>query len=133
MARSVAGQAGAERLTGETDLARLLRTIAPVLAPERYAYSMVPDGRTPPARAFALVHEDEGITAIAPAPDGNWARITLTVHSSLSAVGLTAAVTAALTDVGISANVIAGMVHDHLFVPWARRDDALAALFALSG
>ena len=54
--------------------------------------------------------------------------ITLRVHSALDAVGLTAAFAAALTDEGISANVVAGYFHDHLFVPEDRRDDAMRAL-----
>jgi hypothetical protein len=47
-------------------------------------------------------------------------------------VGLTAAFAAALAREGISCNVIAGLHHDHLFVPWDRRDDALRALEALA-
>lgn len=42
--------------------------------------------------------------------------ITLTVHSSLEAVGLTAAFSNALTDENISCNVVAGYFHDHIFV-----------------
>jgi hypothetical protein len=57
-------------------------------------------------------------------------RITLRVHSSLSAVGLTAAFSAALTREGVSANVIAGYYHDHIFVPVA---DAARAMIALEG
>jgi hypothetical protein len=37
-----------------------------------------------------------------------------------------------LADAGISANVIAALHHDHIFVPWDRRDDALAVLRGLS-
>ena len=43
--------------------------------------------------------------------------ITLTVHSSLEAVGLTAAFATALGEAGINCNVLAGAFHDHLLVP----------------
>ena len=65
-------------------------------------------------------------------PGAEWARISLTVHSDLAAVGLTAAFARALADKGISANVVAGFYHDHIFVPWLRRHDALNALQELS-
>ena len=61
-----------------------------------------------------------------------WARISLTVQSDLAAVGLTAAFARALAAEGISCNVIAGVHHDHLLVPWDRRDDAMATLRRLS-
>lgn len=80
--------------------------------------------------AFALIRETEGYTAIR--PGSGWARITLTIYSSLDAVGLTAAVAGALADRGISANVVAAFHHDHLFVPWDRRDEAMALLRMLS-
>ncbi len=56
--------------------------------------------------------------------------LTLTVQSSLEAVGLTAAVSARLTEVGISCNVLAGYHHDHLLVPVERVDEAIVALTA---
>jgi len=80
--------------------------------------------------AFALIREAEGVTVVGPGE--GWARITLGVHSSLEAVGLTARVAAALAARGITANVVAAVHHDHVFVPWDRRDEALAALQALS-
>ena len=58
--------------------------------------------------------------------------ITLTVHSDLSAVGLTAAFSQALARAGISCNVVAGVCHDHLFVPVGQAQDALDALRALA-
>ena len=82
--------------------------------------------------AFVLIREDEGLTAIRAHPEGEWARISFEVHSSLNAVGLTAASSKALAEAGISANIIAALRHDHLFVPWDRREDALARLKALS-
>lgn len=57
--------------------------------------------------------------------------ITLTVHSDLAAVGLTAAISTALADAGISCNVVAAVHHDHLFVPIDRAADAMRALNSL--
>ena len=61
-------------------------------------------------------------------PGKGWARITLQAHSSLAAVGLTARVAESLAAEGISANMVAAFHHDHVFVPWARRDEALIIL-----
>jgi hypothetical protein len=89
----------------------------------------------------ATVREDEGLTVVLSRPDADRlgltydfvaAWITLTVDSSLAAVGLTAAVSHVLTDAGISTNVIAGFTHDHLFVPVDRADDAMRALRGLA-
>ena len=123
----------------ERDLGRLLRGMEPVLDERPYGYAVWAGGALPFA-PFATVAEAEGLTVVAPLADlavvgiGSepWARISLTVHSDLAAVGLTAAFAGALAAVGISANVVAGYHHDHIFVPWDRRDDALAALKALA-
>jgi hypothetical protein len=58
--------------------------------------------------------------------------ITLTVHSSLEAVGLTAAVSKALTDANISCNVVAAYYHDHIFVPVKDATRAMDALVKLT-
>ena len=115
---------------GERDLPRLLDGLSPRLCSARYAFDQGDD--TWQSDAFALIREDEGVTAIRESAVGKWARITLEVHSSLEAVGLTAAFSKCLADAGISANVIAALYHDHIFVPWERRADALAAMQALS-
>jgi uncharacterized protein len=117
-------------MAGESELNRLVATMAPRLHPDRYAFRLA-DGAS--QDAFAMIREDEGMSIITPDPNGEWARITLTVQSSLEAVGLTAAFARALADAAISANVIAGLHHDHIFVPWPRRDDAMLALHDLAG
>jgi hypothetical protein len=113
-----------------SDLAGMLAGMAPVLDTMRWGFALI-EGAAP-ADAFALIREDEGLTAILPQPDGAFARITLMVHSALGGVGLTAAVSGALAEAGIACNVVAGFHHDHLFVPWERRDEALEVLQRLS-
>lgn len=90
----------------------------------------------------AIIDEGASTTLVLRRPDADAAGlaydfvaawITLTVHSSLAAVGLTAAVSTALTAAGISCNVLAGFYHDHLLVPVERADDALAVLRGLAG
>ena len=54
------------------------------------------------------------------------------MHSSLQAVGLTAAVADALADAGIACNAVAAYYHDHLFVPLDRADEASDILRRLS-
>lgn len=127
MAGTVAGEAG-----GITDLGRLLAEMRPVLHDERYGFELLDPDAPLPANVFALIWEAEGMTLIAPFPDGDWARISLTVHSSLSAVGLSAAVARALADKGLPANIVAAWHHDHILVPWERRNEALETLAILS-
>lgn len=122
-------------MSGETDLGTLMATMAPEVRPGRFVYVMA-DGPVD-AEVQASVVEPEGLSLVLRQEDANrlglryeyvagW--ITLTVHSALAAVGLTAAVSAALAEARISCNVIAGYHHDHLLVPADRLDDALAAL-----
>ena len=123
------------------DLDRLLAQMEPVLNPGRYAFVAVPEGVSlDPGRIVASVREPEGLSAIVPEQDAldlglqvafvaAW--ITLTVHSDLAAVGLTAAFSRALADAGIGCNVVAGIRHDHLFVPFDQAQQALDVLRAL--
>ena len=123
------------------DLAELLRSMEPALHAEPYGFGLVAEGTAAwVPGTFAMVEEAEGRTVVATeaalraagiAHQPGWARISLAVHSDLAAVGLTAAVAEALTARGISANVIAGYHHDHFFVQWGRRQDAMATLEAL--
>ena len=130
-------------MSGEMDLALLLRHMEPVLDAEPYGYGLLAVGAAVPGGVdpFAVIVEAEGVTVVALASaltraglahQGQWARISLSVHSDLAAVGLTAAIAAALARHGISANVVAGYFHDHVFVQWERRVDAMEALKALA-
>jgi hypothetical protein len=125
-------------MVGISDLAQLLGRMTPGLDPEEYGFGLS-QGQVV-AGAFATVAEEEGLTVVATvaalraaevAHQPGWARISLAVHSDLQAVGLTAAIATALTAAGISANVIAGYHHDHVFVQWARRDEAMRILQGL--
>lgn len=123
-----------------TDLGEMLRTLDVTVRPDPYVFVVVTPSSAGAADAAALVAEDEGLTAVLPVtrarelglPEGPaFAWLTLTVHSSLEAVGLTAAFSTALAAAGISCNVLAGYHHDHLLVPLADRDRAVAVLRAL--
>jgi hypothetical protein len=128
-------------VTGETDLQTLLSGMRPELNPGRYVYTMaeggVPSGVTP----VVMVAEQEGLTLVVPQAEADAAGmaydyvagwITLRVHSALSAVGLTAAVSRALADAELSCNVVAGFHHDHLFVPYDRAEEAVDVLRRLA-
>ena len=91
--------------------------------------------------AEATIREPEGLTAVIRREHADAlglpydylaAWITLRVHSALDAVGLTAAVSTALADAGLSCNVLAGYYHDHLLVRADRAPEALKVLSELS-
>ena len=123
------------------DLDLLLVDLRPSLQPGRYAFATLPPGQVPaPARVVASIREAEGLSVVMSEADAlalglpiafTAAWITLDVHSDLSAVGLTAAFSQALAQAAISCNVVAGTVHDHLFVPVAQAAEAMAVLQAL--
>jgi hypothetical protein len=131
-----------EPMTGETNLQKLLKEMRPHLHTGEYVYCTVP------AKADALAldpvcmfAEDESVTVILPRERAealnlpcsaalSW--ITLTVHSSLEAVGLTAAFATALGHADISCNVVAAFYHDHIFVPTQDADRAMQVLQSLS-
>ncbi|AYA37152.1 ACT domain-containing protein [Hymenobacter oligotrophus] len=129
-------------MPGQTNLAELLRTLRPALQPGTYVFCTVRSlSGINPDDVLCLFREQEGLTVILPqtAADAlglpytfvaRW--ISLTVHSALEAVGLTAAFATALTQAGISCNVVAAYYHDHLFVPTADAERALDVLRQLS-
>jgi hypothetical protein len=126
------------------DLARLLAEASPRLHPGAIAVVGLDGFAMPsalPADAvIAVLREAEGLTlyvdhAAAQAAGlpiafrAAW--ITMTVESALDAVGFTAAFADVLARADIACNVLAGARHDHLFVPWAQAEAAMAALRGL--
>ena len=125
--------------SGETDLGRMLASLDVSRRPGTWVYASVADWQTASALpgVAAVVAEAEGVTAVVPAASAeasgleasfSAAWLSLEIHSSLEAVGLTAAVSTALAEEGISCNVLAGTFHDHLLVPVDQADDAIAVL-----
>lgn len=127
-------------MTPITDLQQLLSSMAPQLHPGEYVFCTLTGeyGDYAHLKPITAFREQEGLSLVIPkesaasnniAFDTTFKMITLTVHSSLEAVGLTAAVAAKLTEYNISANVIAAFHHDHIMIP---TDNAKAAMQALS-
>lgn len=130
-------------MSGETDLTRLLQNMRPERNPGEYVFCIVESlERAAALQPAGMFREKEAMTVILRKEQADklslpypvvCAWITLTVHSSLEAVGLTPAVSRALAEAEISCNVVAAYYHDHLFVPAADADRAMEALRALAG
>jgi hypothetical protein len=129
-------------MTGERDLERLQRHMAPQLHPETFVYCTFPDFRLPAGvNPICTFRETEGLTAIVERSEADRAEvphvfearlITLTVHSSLDAIGFLATVATLLAKANIPCNAIAAYHHDHLFVPRHLADDAMSLLASLA-
>jgi hypothetical protein len=125
-------------MSGETDLAKMLRTLKPVRQPGTYVFCTVASLHGfDVSESIGQFREPEGITLILPQATADRlqlpysyeaAWLLLTVHSSLEAVGLTAAVAQALAAAQVSCNVVAAYYHDHIFVATRDADKALEIL-----
>jgi len=125
-------------MNGEKDLLKLLKTMKPKHNVGDYVFCVVDDlSRVNLDDVILLFKEREGKTIIVKKEladslkfeysfIASW--ITLTVHSSLEAVGLTAAFSNALSEGGISCNVVAAYYHDHIFVDKKDTEDAIEIL-----
>lgn len=121
-------------MSGQTSLPLLLRSMSPQLNEGDYVFCTLAEDTPLQGRSvIASIREQEGLSVVLARQDADAlgltydyvaAWITLSVHSALAAVGLTAAFAGALGRADISCNVIAGFYHDHLFV--ARTDAARA-------
>lgn len=129
-------------MIGETNLDKLIKTMKPKLNVGEYVFCTAKDLKLFNIHEIVLFFkEEEGYTIILEKCIADslqvdytfiasW--ITLTVHSSLEAVGLTAAFSKALTNENISCNVIAGYFHDHIFVDKKDSEKAMTVLNKLS-
>lgn len=125
-----------DMITGETNLNTLLKNMTPVINEGDYVYcttSSLNNINTDDIIAF--FKEQEAVTLILKKETADKLKleynytaawITLTIHSSLEATGLTAAFATALANENISCNVVAAYYHDHIFV--AKKDAERAML-----
>lgn len=126
-------------MKAEKDLQLLIKTMKPQQNSGEYVFCVVNDLKNINLEEVILVFkEQEGTTVVIKKEladrlklpysfIASW--ITLTVHSSLEAVGLTAAFSSALAQKGISCNVVAAFYHDHIFVDY---NDATKAMEILN-
>jgi hypothetical protein len=125
-------------MEGEKNLALLLKTMKPVLNEGRFVFCSTNDLNSISLdKILFFFKENEGQTIVLRQEEADhlgleysyissW--ITLKVHSSLEAIGLTAAFSNALSKEGISCNVVAAYFHDHIFVDQKDADKALEIL-----
>jgi hypothetical protein len=129
-------------MSGETDIRVLLKNMTPVLNEGEYVFCTTNDPeKLNQNEIIGLFREVEGFTVILNRKIADQlnlgysyiaAWITLTIHSSLDAVGLTAVFSKALADATISCNVVAAYYHDHIFVDTKDADNAMLVLKQLS-
>lgn len=131
-------------MSGEKNLDKLLSAMSPELMAGEFIFCSFEKshyGDHSELSPIVAVAESEGLTLVIPRSkadehnikyDSVFRGITLKVHSSLDAVGLTAAFSNKLTEHGISANVIAGYFHDHIFVQAELADKAITAINELT-
>ena len=119
-----------------------MSALKPCLHEEEHGFATLPMTADWPQGLIPLATfaEDEGPSIIATVAQltqagldhqPGWARISLTLATALDGVGLTARIATALADAGISCNMVAAYHHDHCFVPWERREEALSIIDTL--
>ena len=131
-----------DQIKGEMDLQTLLSSCQATMADDEFVFICLADRKIPLGLSPVMMFQErEAMTLIITRQQAETAglsfvypcrMITLAIHSSLEAVGFMAHISAMLADAGISVNPVAGFYHDHLFVPVAKADDAMALLRTLA-
>ena len=129
-------------MSGEKNLEILLKKMKPKLNAGEFVFCEVKNLEEISLKDILMsFREEESVTIIIEkkiAEDlglyysfvASW--ITLTIHSALEAVGLTAAFSKALSDNTISCNVVAAFYHDHIFVDTKDAAQAMEILHQFS-
>ncbi len=127
-------------MAGETHLTQLIKGMTPILNKGDFVFTTVKDAsKINRSDTVCEFREEEGVTLVIEKQKADdlkldydyiAAWITLEIHSSLEAVGLTALFSSELAKNNISCNVIAAYYHDHIFVA---KEDAEKAVQVLTG
>lgn len=130
-------------MIGETDLNKLIKSMRAELNTGEYVFCKTATLQgIDISEVLCMFKETEAITLVLKKEIADkWqlpyhyaaAWISLKIHSSLAAVGLTAAFSTALAEQGISCNVVAAYYHDHIFVDAKDAEKAMEVLRQLSG
>jgi len=129
-------------MAGEKKINKLVSGMTPRLNDGEYVFVTVQElNEIDRNVTICEFKEEEGITVVIDrnkADELNYTYdyvaswITLMIHSSLEAVGLTAIFSTELANNDISCNIIAGYYHDHIFVDKKDSDKAIRVLKRLS-
>jgi hypothetical protein len=129
-------------MSGLTNLTEVFQTLQISCDEVQYGFASVKDKpqNLDSDEVLGTFKENEGLTIFATKAyfeannikyDGPYAKLTMEVHTALALVGFTAAFSKVLTEHGISANVVAGYFHDHVFVQYDLRQKAIDAINSL--
>ena len=128
-------------MPGLTDLQTVLDSIVVECDEVTYGFATQPVLPDAPLVKFeAQIREKEGTTIIAATEhlesagikyEGPFAKLTVNVHTSLDLIGLTAVLATKLAENDISANVVAGFFHDHIYVQFDKRQEAIDSIAGL--